>query len=191
LIKMVFIVFTDTHSLEYHYTALTPQYTGFPEFTAVGLLDGKQFMFYSSSNKMLLPENWIKNSESEDYWKNEEQNMQGHHYEFNNIFTQIKSLSAHSEGHTLQRMYGCDNNDGITRRYNQYGFDGEDFISLDLENGTWTAVKPQAEILKRNWESNGYTKYWKSFLEHDCVDLLNRFVNYGRKTVERKGKLCV
>ncbi|KAI5611120.1 major histocompatibility complex class I UBA precursor, partial [Silurus asotus] len=91
------------------------------------------------------------------------------------------------EGHTLQRMYGCESDDGgIIRRYDQYGFDGEDFISLDLETGTWTAVKPQDEILKSNWESNGYTTRWKNFLEHDCIDLLNTFVNYGRVTVERK-----
>ncbi|KAI5611202.1 major histocompatibility complex class I UEA precursor, partial [Silurus asotus] len=88
---MVFIVFTDTHSLEYQYTTLTPQYTGFPEFTAVGLLDGKQFMSYSSSNMMLIPENWIKNSTSENYWKNEEQDMEGHHDDFKNIFTRIKN----------------------------------------------------------------------------------------------------
>ncbi|KAI5091269.1 major histocompatibility complex class I UXA2 precursor, partial [Silurus meridionalis] len=160
----------------------------FPEFTAVGLLDGEQFMFYSSSNMMLIPENWIKNSKSENYWKNEEQNMEGHHDNFNNIFTRIKNQFNDSrEGHTLQRMYGCESDDDvITRRYDQYGFDGEDFISLDLETGTWIAIKPQAEILKRNWDSTGYTKYWKNFLEHECIDLLNTIVNYGRETVERK-----
>ncbi|XP_046698318.1 BOLA class I histocompatibility antigen, alpha chain BL3-6-like [Silurus meridionalis] len=180
-------VFVDAHSLEYHYTTLTPQYTGFPEFTAVGLLDGKQFMSYSSSNMTLIPENWIKNSKSEDYWKSESQNMEGHHDNFNNIFTKINNQFNDSRGHTLQRMYGCDiNNGGITRRYDQYGFDGEDFISLDLENGTWIAVKPQDEILKHDWDSNGYTTYWKNFLEHDCIDLLNTFVNYGRETLKRK-----
>ncbi|XP_046698238.1 patr class I histocompatibility antigen, A-5 alpha chain-like isoform X2 [Silurus meridionalis] len=177
----------DAHSLEYHYTALTPQYTGFPEFTAVGLLDEKQFMFYSSSNKMLIPENWIKKSTSENYWKSEKQDMEGHHDDFNNIFTKIKSLFNDSRGHTLQRMYGCESDDGgITRRYDQYCFDGEDFISLDLENGTWIAVKPQALILKHDWESNKYTKFWKNFLEHDCIDLLKTFVNYGRETLKRK-----
>ncbi|KAI5086127.1 major histocompatibility complex class I UXA2 precursor, partial [Silurus meridionalis] len=185
LIKMVFIVLTDAHSLEYQYTMCTTNYTGFPEFTAVGLLDGKQFMSYSSSNMTLILENWIKNSSSEKYWKNKEQNMEGHHDNFKNIFTKIKSQFNHSRGHTLQRMYGCKSDDGgITRRYDQYGFDGEDFISLDLVNGTWIAVKPQALILKHDWDSNGYTTYWKSFLEHDCIDLLNTFV-----TVERKGKL--
>ncbi|KAI5615261.1 major histocompatibility complex class I UBA precursor [Silurus asotus] len=185
---MVFIVLTDAHSLEYQYTMCTTNYISFPEFTAVGLLDGKQFMSYSSSNKMLIPENWIKNSSSEDYWKSEEQNMEGHHDDFKNIFTRIKNqFNDSGEGHTLQRMYGCKNDDGgFIRRYDQYGFDGEDFISLDLKTGTWIAVKPQAEILKHNWESNGYTTYWKNFLEHECIDLLNRFVNYGRETLERK-----
>ncbi|KAF7687712.1 hypothetical protein HF521_014940 [Silurus meridionalis] len=113
--------------------------------------------------------------------------MEGHHDDFNNIFTKIKSLFNDSRGHTLQRMYGCESDDGgITRRYDQYCFDGEDFISLDLENGTWIAVKPQALILKHDWESNKYTKFWKNFLEHDCIDLLKTFVNYGRETLKRK-----
>ncbi|KAI5616858.1 major histocompatibility complex class I UBA precursor [Silurus asotus] len=84
--------------------------------------------------------------------------------------------------HTLQRMYGCESDDDvINRRYDHYGFDGEDFISLNVENGTWTAVKPQAEILKHNWKSNGYITYWKNFLKHKCVDWLKTFV-----TVEKK-----
>ncbi|KAI5088480.1 major histocompatibility complex class I UXA2 precursor, partial [Silurus meridionalis] len=178
--------FTEAHSLQYHYTALTPRHAG-SEFTAVGLLDEKQYMSYSSSHRRLIPDNWIKNIMSENYWKDEAQNMQSNQYRFNSTFKTVREQFNHSRGDTLQRMYGCDIiNGGITRGYNQYGFDGEDFISLDLETGTWIAVKPQAMILKRNWESNGYTKYWKSFLEHDCIFLLNTFVNYGRKTVERK-----
>ncbi|XP_046698243.1 BOLA class I histocompatibility antigen, alpha chain BL3-6-like isoform X1 [Silurus meridionalis] len=187
LVTCGLVVFADAHSLEYQYTALTPQYTGFPEFTAVGLLDGKQFMFYSSSNMMLIPENWIKNSKSENYWKNEEQTMQGHHDDFNNIFTNIKNQFNHSrEGHTLQRMYGCESDDnGTTKGSDQYGYDGE-FISLDLNTGTWIADKPQALMLEHDYKSNVYTKYWKNFLENECIDLLNRFVNYSRETVERK-----
>ncbi|XP_046698328.1 BOLA class I histocompatibility antigen, alpha chain BL3-7-like [Silurus meridionalis] len=180
------VVFAEAHSLQYHYTALTPRHAG-SEFTAVGLLDEKQYMSYSSSHRRLIPDNWIKNIMSENYWKDEAQNMQSNQYRFNSTFKTVREQFNHSRGDTLQRMYGCDIiNGGITRGYNQYGFDGEDFISLDLETGTWIAVKPQAMILKRNWESNGYTKYWKSFLEHDCIFLLNTFVNYGRKTVERK-----
>ncbi|KAI5608055.1 major histocompatibility complex class I UBA precursor, partial [Silurus asotus] len=96
------------------------------------------------------------------------------------IFTNCVCLSL--KGHTLQRMYGCESDDDvINRRYDHYGFDGEDFISLNVENGTWTAVKPQAEILKHNWKSNGYITYWKNFLKHKCVDWLKTFV-----TVEKK-----
>ncbi|XP_046698270.1 major histocompatibility complex class I-related gene protein-like isoform X2 [Silurus meridionalis] len=171
----------DTHCLEYHYIALTPRHAG-SEFTAVGLLDEKQFMFYSSSNKMLIPENWIKNSKSEIYWKNEAQNMKEYQYSFSITFKTIMDLSNHTRAHILQRIYGCKiDDDGTTSGYNQYGYIGEDFIILDLNTGTWIAVNPQAEILKHNWESNDYATYWKNFLEHDCIDWIKTFV-----TVERK-----
>ncbi|KAI5085674.1 major histocompatibility complex class I UXA2 precursor, partial [Silurus meridionalis] len=98
IIYMVFIVFTDTHSLEFQYITLTPQYTGFPEFTAVGLLDGKQFMSYSSSARRLIPKDWIKNSNDKMYWKTESENMQRYHDDFNNMFTKIKNQFDHSRG---------------------------------------------------------------------------------------------
>ncbi|KAF5896947.1 H-2 class I histocompatibility antigen, Q10 alpha chain-like isoform X2, partial [Clarias magur] len=89
--------------------------------------------------------------------------------------------------HTLQRMFGCELDDDVTTRGNdQYGYDGEDFISLDLKTGTWTAVKPQAMNIKQTWESKGSDKYWKNFLERDCVHLLQSYTSYSRETLNRK-----
>ncbi|XP_053085099.1 BOLA class I histocompatibility antigen, alpha chain BL3-7-like isoform X4 [Pangasianodon hypophthalmus] len=177
-------VSADTQSLQYYYTALT-QGIHFPEFTAVGLLNGEQFMFYSSSNRLLIPKDWIKKPEDETYWKSETQDMQGHQDSFISKFTTVLNQFNHSKGaHILQRMFGCEcDDDGTTRGYDQYGYDGEDFINLNLKNATWT----QAVIFINKWDPRGAeAKYWKSYLENDCIDWLKKYVSNGRETLERK-----
>ncbi|XP_053085219.1 class I histocompatibility antigen, Gogo-A*0201 alpha chain-like [Pangasianodon hypophthalmus] len=55
--------FTVTHTLQYLYTALT---TG-RNVTAVGLVDGEQFVSYNSNIKKLIPKTeWIKKVEADD-----------------------------------------------------------------------------------------------------------------------------
>ena len=50
----------------------------------------------------------------------------------------------------VQWMYGCewDDEDDTTDGYDQFGYDGEDFIVLDLKNLRWIAPTPQAFISK-------------------------------------------
>ncbi|KAM9447100.1 BOLA class I histocompatibility antigen, alpha chain BL3-7-like [Clarias gariepinus] len=182
--------YENTHTLQYLYTAVTPGLTDFPEFTAVGLLDGEQFMFYSSNNRSLIIKDSIKKTNSETYWRRETEDMRGNQDIFTNTFTTAMKEFHHRTGvHTLQRMFGCerdDDDDVTTRGYDQYGYDGEDFISLNLTTGTWTAVKPQAVTIKHTWESKGSNKYWKNFLEGDCIDLLKKYTSYSRDTLNRK-----
>ncbi|KAF4074748.1 hypothetical protein AMELA_G00242910 [Ameiurus melas] len=85
-------------------------------------------------------------------------------------------------------MCGCElDDDGTTRGYSQHGYDGEDFLSLDLRTLTWIAPTPQAVFTKNKWEETGaQTNFWKNFLEKECIDLLNRHLSYGRETLERK-----
>ncbi|KAB5528259.1 hypothetical protein PHYPO_G00138230 [Pangasianodon hypophthalmus] len=90
--------------------------------------------------------------------------------------------------HTWQLMCSCElDDDGTTRGYSQYGYDGEDFISLDLKTKTWTAAKPQAVITKHKWEATGAAaNEWKIYLKKECIDWLKKYVSYGRETLERK-----
>ncbi|XP_053530370.1 H-2 class I histocompatibility antigen, TLA(B) alpha chain isoform X2 [Ictalurus punctatus] len=182
---------TDTHSLQYLYTALTPG-INFPEFTAVGLVDGQQFMYYDSNIRKVIPKTeWIQKIESDnpDYWNSETSHMQSQQESFRVTVNAVMQSLNHSTGvHTLQRMYGCERgDDGTTRGYDEYGYDGEDFISLDLKTGTWTAAKPQAEILINKWDPTGdKAKYWKSYLGANCIDRLQKYMVYSRDTLGRK-----
>ncbi|KAM9446941.1 BOLA class I histocompatibility antigen, alpha chain BL3-6-like isoform 2-T11 [Clarias gariepinus] len=178
-------VSAGTHFLRILYIAITPGHAGFPEFMAVGLLDGEQFMSYNSSNQTISLTDWIKKIKNETFWKSETQGIENNEDDFKNTFT--IALNNSKGIHTLQRIYGCElDGDGTTRGYDQYSYDGEDFISLDLRTGSWTEAKPQALIIKRKWESSGYGKHQKDYMENECVDLLKLLKAHGRETLERK-----
>ncbi|XP_060739775.1 H-2 class I histocompatibility antigen, Q9 alpha chain-like isoform X1 [Tachysurus vachellii] len=180
-----------THSLQYSYTALTPG-LHFPEFTAVGLVDGEQFVSYDSNMRKMIPKTeWIQNisTDSPDYWNRETQDIQSDQEKVHQLLVTVMKDFNHTEGvHTLQRMYSCElDDDGTVRGFDQFGYDGEDFISLDLKTGTWTAAKPQAEIIRNQWNNDtGFTVDQKNYLENECINWLKKFVSYGRETLERK-----
>lgn len=93
---------------------------------------------------------------------------------------------------TLQWTYGCERDHGTNSAYNQYGFDGDDLITLDLNTGAWnTSKNPQAVNAKNEWDPEGHqAKSWRSFLNSVCFEWLNSFMSYGRENLERKGKVC-
>ncbi|XP_053337563.1 BOLA class I histocompatibility antigen, alpha chain BL3-7-like [Clarias gariepinus] len=182
--------FTDTHSLQYIYTV-----DG--QFTAVGLVDGQQVVYYNKSKMKMIPKSeWMKKIEADDphYWGNETRYMKEQQVWFQIIVNRAKHRFHHNEGvcadhNTVQRMYSCelDDNDVITRGYDQYCYDGEDFISLNLTTVTWTAANEKAKSFVNNWNPKGTkAEYWKNFLETDCIDRLKKFVSYGNKTLQRK-----
>ncbi|KAI5615267.1 major histocompatibility complex class I UXA2 precursor, partial [Silurus asotus] len=180
---------TDPHSLQYLHTGLPPG-THFPEFTAVGQKDGQQFVYYDSNISRMIPKTqWIQkiSADDADYWNRETQKQHVNQEIFKLYLADvIKQKFNQTEGvHTLQRMYGCEiDGNGTTRGYDQYGYEGEDFFSLDLNTGSWTAVNDEAEIFIKRWDPRrSEAEYWRNFLETECIDWIKKFVSMGRKGV--------
>uniref|UniRef100_A0A8C0BVG5 Ig-like domain-containing protein n=1 Tax=Buteo japonicus TaxID=224669 RepID=A0A8C0BVG5_9AVES len=93
-----------------------------------------------------------------------------------------------SGAHTWQRMVGCDIlEDGSTRGYWQYAYDGRDFITFDLDTMTFTAADAAAQITKRKWEEDGSeAERQKHYLKNTCIEWLRKYVSYGQAVLERK-----
>ncbi|XP_053084777.1 BOLA class I histocompatibility antigen, alpha chain BL3-7 isoform X3 [Pangasianodon hypophthalmus] len=180
-----------THSLQHILTGVTPG-INFPEFTAVGQLDGEKFAFYDSNIRRVTPKTeWIqkRSATDPDYWSSETQYAEDQQEVFKvSVARMMQHFNQTTGVHTWQLMCSCElDDDGTTRGYSQYGYDGEDFISLDLKTKTWTAAKPQAVITKHKWEATGAAaNEWKIYLEKECIDWLKKYVSYGRETLERK-----
>ncbi|KAG8127372.1 hypothetical protein E2320_014298 [Naja naja] len=85
-------------------------------------------------------------------------------------------------------MIGCQlSKDGHKQGYFQYGYDGEDFISLDQKTLTWTAVDIRAQVIKRRWEAQPFiAQNGNIFLEKECIELLQKCMVYGKDYLLRK-----
>uniref|UniRef100_A0A3Q1BGN2 Ig-like domain-containing protein n=1 Tax=Amphiprion ocellaris TaxID=80972 RepID=A0A3Q1BGN2_AMPOC len=91
--------------------------------------------------------------------------------------------------HIYQWMYGCewDDETNDTYGFHQYGFDGEDWISLDMKTETWVAAQPQAVITKHKWDNDqAKMSYLKYYHTQDCPEWGKKYVNYGRSSLMRK-----
>uniref|UniRef100_A0A8B9H3N0 MHC class I-like antigen recognition-like domain-containing protein n=1 Tax=Astyanax mexicanus TaxID=7994 RepID=A0A8B9H3N0_ASTMX len=133
-----------THSLQYFYTGVTG--FNFPEFTAVGQMDGEPFVYYDSNIRKMIPKTeWIQKvvGDDPDYWDRNIQKLQVC------MCARVRACMHVCAGlHTVQMMYGCELDDDQTERgYRQYGYDGEDFISLDLKAGTYDGSFQKRSIL--------------------------------------------
>ncbi|XP_058608584.1 H-2 class I histocompatibility antigen, Q9 alpha chain-like [Onychostoma macrolepis] len=183
------LAYAGKHSLRYFYTGVSGD-IDFPEFTVVGLVDEGQFYYFDSNIKKAVPKTeWIRQNVGPEYWDGGTQNDIGEHQNFKNNIQVLKERFNQSTGvHTWQLMYGCElDTDGTKQGYFQIGYDGEDFLSLDKSSLTWTAAKDQAVATKVKWDSIGAdAKFQTNYLENTCIEWLQKYVGYGKDTLERK-----
>lgn len=92
----------------------------------------------------------------------------------------------------LQNLYRCSWDDE-TRESNgfyQFGYDGEDFLSFDLTTETWITSKPEAVATKHKLDHNyAKTAYYKNFFTRECIYWLKRYLDYGRSSLLRTGRV--
>ncbi|XP_028821943.1 HLA class I histocompatibility antigen, B-58 alpha chain-like [Denticeps clupeoides] len=184
----VHLVSGGSHSLQYFYTAVT-RGINFPEFTDVGLVDGQQFVYYDSNTRKYVPKvDWIKNNVGPEYWTGNTQKLQGEEAAYKaNLVTAMQRFNQSGGVHTVQRMFGCELDDetGVTDGYRQDGYDGADFISMDLKSTSYVAPVPQAVITKQRWDGAAAEQV-KSYLTQECIYWLKKYVGYGKSSLERK-----
>ncbi|XP_034400783.1 major histocompatibility complex class I-related gene protein-like isoform X2 [Cyclopterus lumpus] len=101
----------------------------------------------------------------------------------------MMSLHGAAAGvHIVQRMYGCewDDETGEVKGYQQYGFDGEDFLSYDHETESYIAPRQQAVITQQRWNNNkALMANKKHYFTEECPEFLKKYVNYGRSSLMR------
>ncbi|XP_034456799.1 major histocompatibility complex class I-related gene protein-like isoform X2 [Hippoglossus hippoglossus] len=177
------------HSLKFFFTA-SSQVSNLPEFVGVGLVDEVQIGHYDSNTKKAEPkQDWMLNATDSQFWERDTQIALGLQQAIKNDMENLKERFNQTGGlHIYQRMTGCEYDDetGEVKGYDQHGYDGEDFISLDLETETWIAHTPQSFITKLKWDQDkARLAYNKNFLLQECPSSLKMFLEHGRSSLLR------
>nr|XP_040045372.1 H-2 class I histocompatibility antigen, D-D alpha chain-like [Gasterosteus aculeatus aculeatus]XP_040045373.1 H-2 class I histocompatibility antigen, D-D alpha chain-like [Gasterosteus aculeatus aculeatus] len=180
-----------THSLKYFYTG-SSGLPNFPEFVIVGLVDEVEVVHYDSDTWRLEPrQDWVSRVTEDDHWfwnwqtglaMNAQREFKGY------IKTAKQRFNQTGGVHIVQNMYGCewDDETNEVKGYDQYGYNGEDFISFDLQTERYIAAKQQASIIKQKWNQNrALIAGKKNFLTHECPEGLKKFLSYGRSSLMR------
>ncbi|XP_065326411.1 class I histocompatibility antigen, F10 alpha chain-like isoform X2 [Pelmatolapia mariae] len=177
------------HSLKYFYTA-SSQVLNFPEFVVVGMVDEVQIVqFDSNTMKAVSKQDWMNRNIDEQYWERETGGFVSAQQVFKaNIEIAKQRFNQTGGVHIVQRMYGCEWDDETNEvdGYEQFGYDGEDFIIFDLQTETWVAPKQQAVATKHKWDSNkAFLTSVKNYYTQICPEWLKKYLNYGRSSLMR------
>lgn len=92
--------------------------------------------------------------------------------------------------HTVQWTYSSEvGPDGrFLRGYHRYAYDGEDYIALNEDLSSWTAMNPVAQITERKWNSDEtFAQQHGAYLKVTCVELIRRHLEKGKETLQRQG----
>uniref|UniRef100_UPI0031384A90 MHC class I antigen n=1 Tax=Anas platyrhynchos TaxID=8839 RepID=UPI0031384A90 len=180
----------EPHSVRYFHTAVSEPSPGVPQFVSVGYLDGEAFVYYDSETRRKEPRaDWTSAIDDQQYWERNTRISQNNEQIYRVNLETLRERYNQSRGsHTWQRMYGCDLlEDGSIRGFDQYGYEGRDFIALDKDTRTFTAADAGAQITKRKWEEEGtFAETMKFYLENTCIEWLRKYVSYGKDVLERR-----
>ncbi|KAK9958007.1 hypothetical protein ABG768_012191 [Culter alburnus] len=162
----------------------------FPEYTAVGMVDDIPFVYFDSNIKRMIPKTeWIKENEGADYWNRESQRESAYIPAFkNNIQIAMQRFNQSAGVHTLQLMYGCklDDQTGAKDALVQFGYDGEDLISLDFKEMRYITPVQQGIPSVQKWNNDkGRMENDKHYFSSECIDWLKKYLDYGKSSLKK------
>ncbi|XP_027730878.1 class I histocompatibility antigen, Gogo-OKO alpha chain-like isoform X1 [Vombatus ursinus] len=184
-----------SHSMRYFYTAMASPELPEPRFLVVGYVDDQQFVRFDSAraNPRMEPRAaWMERMDREDpgYWEGQTRICRAHTERSRADLKTLRRYFNQSEGgvHTLQAMSCCEVSPELTfqRGYLQDAYDGQDYLTLDLETSTLIAAVPQALNTKRKWEADrSFVEELKAYVEVECVMWLRKYLEMGKETLQR------
>ncbi|KAM4612290.1 major histocompatibility complex class I-related gene protein-like [Polymixia lowei] len=185
------VVSPVTHTIMYFLTG-SSEVPNFPGLVAVMLVDEVEVGSCDSNSQRLVPkQDWMNEALKENPQILEVNTWLclGYLHGFESDMKTVKQRFNQTGGvHVYQRMMGCewDDETGDTDGYHQLGYDGEDFMSLDLKTMTWIAPRPQAFTTKlRRDQDKADLAYKKYFYTNQCIAWLKTLLDCGKRFLQR------
>ncbi|KAM4641389.1 uncharacterized protein O3C94_015785 isoform 2-T2 [Discoglossus pictus] len=182
LLLNVPVISCENHCLKYCHTGVSQSNSMLPQFMAVGYMDDQQIDSYNSDSKIAVPKTKWMDQEDSSYWKRQTEYRKGWEEVFKDDLLILTRRVNHTEGlHIFQHMYGCelDDEDGSTRGFYQYGYDGKDFISLDTDRVIWVPAMNEAQLSTQRWNTvKDIAVRVQHYLQYDCIDALNKYIQF-------------
>ncbi|XP_070777285.1 major histocompatibility complex class I-related gene protein-like [Enoplosus armatus] len=181
------VAFPVKHSLKY---LLASSYgvRGGPEFLAAAVVDEVQ-VGYCDSNRP-KPEakgDWLERFPQQLQWYTDRIYHNQQYFKVT-IESLMQRFNQTGGVHIFQRVNGCewDDETNEVKGFNQYGYDGEDFLAFDPRTMTWIAPKQQAVITKHEWDRDrSRNMFWKYAISHECIEFLKEYVDYVKSSLRR------
>uniref|UniRef100_A0A8C1DZT0 Ig-like domain-containing protein n=1 Tax=Cyprinus carpio carpio TaxID=630221 RepID=A0A8C1DZT0_CYPCA len=85
-------------------------------------------------------------------------------------------------------MYGCkwDDQTGETNGFLQEGYDGEDFLSVNLEESRWISPMQQGALtVQKLNKDTANIEYQKQYFSDICIEWLQKYVQYGKSSLQK------
>nr|AAR22518.1 MHC class I antigen [Sus scrofa]ACA21768.1 MHC class I antigen [Sus scrofa] len=180
-----------SHSLRYLHILVSRPGHGSDLYSSVGFLDDTQFVRFSSdaANPRVEPRAPWMEQEGREYWDRQTDIAKEHSKASRSNLRVIIGNHNHSqsESHSFLWVSGCDvGSDGrILRGYEQFSYDGDDYIVLNEDLRSWTAISTVAQIIRRKWEAEGVAEQYRAYLEIECVEWLRKYLEKGKDVLQR------
>ncbi|XP_021045177.2 class I histocompatibility antigen, Gogo-B*0103 alpha chain isoform X2 [Mus pahari] len=180
-----------SHSLRYFHTAVSRPCRGEPQYISVGYVDDMQFQRCDSIEEIPRMEPrapWME-KERPEYWKELKLKVKNIAQSARANLRTLLRYYNQSEGgsHILQWMVSCEVGPDmrLLGAHYQAAYDGSDYITLNEDLRTWTAVDMVSQITKSKFESAGTAEYFRAYVEGECLELLHRFLQNGKEILQR------
>ncbi|KYO34103.1 major histocompatibility complex class I-related gene protein [Alligator mississippiensis] len=168
----------------------TDEEEGDYNYFMIARVDDFVFATYQSETQEFRPtQDWVKRALGAGYVREQTREFRGYAKGSKaNVKSWMKLYNQTSGLHVEQVHVGCSlSSDVLGDQKFQYAYDGEDFISFDIQRQTWVAAVPVAFAQKLWWEnSKTWTQFVQWYLKEKCLETLKSLLQEGRAILAQK-----